>query len=323
MSEEKDKELIKSSGIETEDVLSAIDGIPLPPAIKKNLWKSLGRLITGVVDIPVAYLESKAESIKGETIALNVFRTKVAEKASDEFMQDENLMNRAVDYYGSKLLKEQINRENVLNKATDELKLNPPEKDTEKEIDEDWLDMFSRISETKSNEEVQLILSKILAGEIKRPGSFGPKTLQTLTLLDHDTAKIFRDFCSISYELPQLGDQMVQVICQPFGSPGSNGLKDFNLSYANLSQLQDAGLIQYDLTAWRDMHPALFIMPFKIGNKMFQFKNLGELEHKPIRTKIINFTRVGLELRRVLEMNSNDSYNEKLIEWIKSTFKLI
>src|SRR5690606_31740303 len=119
MSEEKDKELIKSSGIETEDVLSAIDGIPLPPAIKKNLWKSLGRLITGVVDIPVAYLESKAESIKGETIALNVFRTKVAEKASDEFMQDENLMNRAVDYYGSKLLKEQINRENVLNKATD------------------------------------------------------------------------------------------------------------------------------------------------------------------------------------------------------------
>lgn len=322
MSKENDKEIINSSGLEPEDILSTVDGIPLPPAIKKNLWKSLGRLITGVVDIPVAYLESKAERIKGETTALNVFRTKIAEKASDEFMQDEGLMNRAVDYYGSKLLKEQINRESVVNKTTDELKLNPPESDTEKEIDEDWLDMFSRISETKSNEEVQLILSKILAGEIKRPGSFGPKTLQTLTLLDQETAKIFRDFCSISYELPQLGDQMVQVITEPFGSPGSNALKDFNLNYSNLSQLQDAGLIQYDLTAWRDMHPALFAMPFKIGDKSFQLNLTGEIDHKQIRTKIINFTRVGRELRKVLEMKSNDSYNEKLIEWLKTRFKL-
>lgn len=322
MSEEKDKEIIKSSGIESEDILSAIDGIPLPPAIKKNLWKSLERLITGVVDIPVAYLESKSERIKGETTALNVFRTKVAEKASDEFMQDENLMNRAIDYYGSKLLKEQINRESIANKATDELKLNPPANDTEKEIDEDWIDMFSRISETKSNEEVQLILSKILAGEIKRPGSFGPKTLQTLTLLDQETAEIFRDFCSISYELPQLGDKMVKVISEPFGSPGSNALKDFNLNYVNLSQLQDAGLIQYDLTAWSDIHPALFATPFKIGNKIFQLSPIGGIDSKPIRTKVINFTRVGLELRRVLEMKSNNSYNETLIEWIRTRFKL-
>ncbi|WP_123803455.1 DUF2806 domain-containing protein [Flavivirga aquatica] len=310
------------SNIEPEDLLSTVDGIPLPPAIKKNLWKSLGRLVTGLVDIPVAYLESKAERIKGETVALNVFRSKVAEKASDEFMEDEQLMNRAVNYYGSKLLKEQLNREKVIDKTVEELKLNPPENDTNQEIDEDWLDLFSRISETKSNEEVQLILSKILAGEIKNPGSFGPKSLHTLTILDQKTAKIFQNFCSVSYESEGLGSSFTSVICEPFGGPGSNGLSEFNLNYSNLAQLQDAGLIQYDLNAWREIPPILFVLPFKFGNKEFCLKQKEEKINTSIRTKVINFTKVGLELRKVLQMESNDSYNEKTIDWIKNKFKL-
>lgn len=309
--------------LDSEDILSAIDGIPLPPAIKKNLWKSLGRLITGVVDIPVAYLESKTERIKGETVALNLFRNKVAEKASSEFMEDENLMKRAVNYYGSKLLREQVNREQVIYKTVEDLKLNPPKKDTTKEIDEDWLEMFSRISESKSNQEVQLILSKILSGEIQSPGSFSPKSLQTLTTLDQKTAKIFLDFCSISFESVGLGTTFTRVICEPFGSPGNNGLTEFNLNYANLTQLQDAGLIQYDLAAWSELSPIFFTIPFKLGNKEFKLSQTTNITNTSIRIKIINFTNVGLELRKVLQIETNESFNHKTIEWIKKTFNLI
>lgn len=322
MNQEENNELSKPDSVEAEDILAMVDGIPLPPAVKKNLWKSLGRLVTGLVDIPVAYLESKSESIKGETVALNLFRNRVAEKASTEFTNDNTLMNRAVNYYGSKLLKEQINRESVLDKTAEELKLNPPKEDTKEEIDEDWLEMFSRISESKSNEEIQLILSKILAGEIKRPGSFGPKSLQTLTLLDQETAIIFRKFCSVSYECPQLGDKLTSLICEPFGSPGSNGLHEYGLNYGNLAQLQDAGLIQYDLTAWRTMYPVLFQIPFKIGKNDYQLLPTTETIKETRKTKIINFTKVGLELRKVLEMETDNTFNEKLISWIKTTFKL-
>jgi len=321
MNREENNKITTQNSVETEDILSMIDGIPLPPTIKKNLWKSLGRLVTGLVDIPVAYLESKSESIKGETVALNLFRNRVAEKASTEFTNDNTLMNRAVNYYGSKLLKEQINRESVIDKTAEELKLNPPKDDTDKEIDEDWLEMFSRISESKSNEDIQLILSKILAGEIKRPGSFGPKSLQTLTLLDQETAMIFRKFCSVSYECPQLGNSLTQLICEPFGDPGNNGLEKYGLQYSNLTQLQDAGLIQHDLNAWRSIHSALFQIPFKIGQNTYQLRSTAEtlLEQKKI--KIINFTKVGLELRSVLEMETDNAYNEKLISWLKSTYK--
>lgn len=243
---EENKEVSKTASFEAQDILALVDGIPLPTTIKKNLWKSLGRLVTGLVDIPVAYLEAKSESIKGETVALNLFRNRVAEKASVDFTNDSALMERAVNYYGSKLLKEQLNRESVVDKTAEELKLNPPTEDTNKEIDDDWLEMFSKISESKSNEDIQLILSKILAGEIKKPGSFGARSLQTLILLDQETALIFRKFCSISYESAQFGE--THLICEPFGSPGNNGLKEFGLNYVSLTQLQDAGLIQNSLT---------------------------------------------------------------------------
>lgn len=322
MSQEEENKLPETKSVEAEDILSMLDGIPLPLGIKKNLWKSLGRLVTGLVDIPVAYLESKSESIKGETVALNLFRNRVAEKASTEFTNDNTLMNRAVNYYGSKLLKEQINRESVVEKTAEELKLNPPKEDTDKNIDEDWLEMFARISESKSNEDVQLILSKILAGEIRKPGSFGPKSLQILTLLDHETALIFRKFCSISYECSQLGDSLTQVICEPFGSPGENGLQKFGLSYSELTQLQDAGLIQNSLTSWHSMHPLIFQLPFKIGTSNYQLSSTPETITEARKTKIINFTKVGLELRKVLEMKIDIDFNNQLISWIKTTYKL-
>lgn len=321
MNQEENKSLELNS-IEAEDILSIVDGIPLPLGIKKNLWKSLGRLVTGLVDIPVAYLESKSESIKGETVALNLFRNRVAEKASTEFTNDNTLMNRAVNYYGSKLLKEQINRERVIDKTTEELKSNPPKEDTDKEIDEDWLDLFSRISESKSNEEVQLILSKILTGEIKKPGSFGPKSLLTLTLLDQETALLFRKFCSISYECPQVGDYLTLVICEPFGSPGDNGLKRFGLSYSELTQLQDAGLIQNSLTSWHTMKAQLFQLPFKIGAEDYQLSYTTETLYEAKKISTLNFTKVGLELRKVSEMKTDATYNQQLISWIKTTYKL-
>lgn len=326
MSEEENIELEVSNSIkptvEPEDLLSMIDGIPLPPAIKKNLWKSVGRLITGLVDVPVAHLESKVQKIRSEANALSLVTKSASEAVAHEFGEDQFLIDRTVNHFGSKLLREQINRESVVNKATEELKNDPPKEDSKEEIDEDWLEMFSRIAETKSNKDVQLFLAKILAGEIRKPGTFGPKTIQTLSLLDQNTAKIFQSFCNISFEITQLGDSMTCVICEPFGSPGNNGLSPVGLSYTDLTRLQDAGLIQYDLTAWRQFPPILFQLPIKIGSTIMSFQLTENTPKDKQKAKIINFTAVGLELRKVLHIQSNQTYNVKFSEWIINKWKL-
>lgn len=304
------------------DIISTIDGIPLPPIIKKSLWNSIGRLITGLVDIPVASLEAKVQQIRSEANALSLITKTASEVAAKEFWQDRFLIDRSVNHFASRLLREQINREKTVRLAIEDLKQNPPSEDSKKEVDPDWLEMFSRIAESKTNEDVQLFLSKILSGEIRNPGTFSPKTIQTLSLLDQKTAKIFQSFCNISFELTPIGDLLTCVIAEPFGSPGDNALSSVDLSYGQLSQLQDAGLIQHDLTAWRQIPPAIFSLPMKIGDREFTFKLKADTPTDVPRVSVINFTNVGIELRKVIHISSNEIYNDKFAQWATTKFKL-
>lgn len=325
MSEEKNESLEKNQSldnIEAEDILAAADGIPLPPAIKKSLWKSIGRLITGLVDVPVALLEAKSQKIKSEADGLSIVTKQAAEAAAKEFGANENLINRSVNHFGAKLLREQTNRESVINQATKELEANPPIQDSTTEIDDDWLETFSRIAETKSNEDVQLFLSKILAGEISKPGTFSAKTIQTLSFLDQTTAQYFTSFCNVSFEVPQFLDSMTCVISEPFGSAGGNGLASLGLSYDVLTQLQDAGLVKHDFNSYRHIPPAVFSLPHSIGTTQLSF-NLSELSPKsPVKIQVLNFTKVGLELRKVLHISSNAIYLQKYKAWAVNKFKI-
>jgi hypothetical protein len=260
--------------------------------------------------------------IKAEAKALAYITEKASQSAASKFEQDDQLIERSVNYFGKKLLKEQINREKVTQLAVDDLTNNPPQTDAKSEIDLDWLDMFSRICESKSNEEIQLFLSKILSGEIRHPGSFSLKTIQTLSLLDQVAATIFQSFCNISYEIPEIGDVSLCLITEPMGSPGQNGLLPVNLNYRNLTQLQDAGLIQYDLTAWRKMTALMFTTPFKIGSKIYHFKPTELTPNNPIQVAVINFTKVGMEIRRVMQVSENPVYNQNFEEWLPKKFHL-
>lgn len=209
-----------------------------------------------------------------------------------------------------------------MEQATEELKSDPPKEDSKEEIDEDWLEMFSRIAETKSNKDVQLFLAKILAGEIRKPGSFSAKTIQTLSTLDQKTAQHFMKFCNVSFEIPQVGDSLTCVISEPFGSAGTNGLQSLGLSYDVLTQLQDAGLVKHDFNSRRTLPGVIFTTPHVIGTTLLRFKQTPETPKKATQINVLNFTSVGLELRKVLHKSSSTEYIEKYSVWLKNKFKL-
>ena len=307
------------------DLASYVDGIHLPPAIKKSLWKAIGDLIAGAVDVPVAFLESKAQQIRMEAQGLAFVTKKSAEAAAQKFGGDEELVQRAVSHFGQKLFKEQVNREKVASQTIEELKNDPPVQDSNSEIDEDWLSMFSRIAEQKSNADVQLFLAKILAGEIRKPGSYSPQTIQILSTLSQNVARIFQSFCDVSFSQNLIG--VAGVITDPFGQPGTNGLSSLGLSYGQLTALQDAGLIQHDLNAWRDIPPVLFTMPFDIGGRNYQMiqadQSKQSIMQAPKRITMLNYTESGQQLRSVLHLGTNSDYEAKTLEWLKTQFSLI
>jgi hypothetical protein len=106
-------------------------------------------------------------------------------------------------------LTKQENREAVAVKATGLLHENPPDTKTDGPS-EDWLNVFSSHAEKASSEILRQHWAAILAGEIRKPGSFSLATLQLLSVIDSNIASAITTARSwIAYKddfIPTVGD---------------------------------------------------------------------------------------------------------------------
>lgn len=302
-----------------KDVISTLDGIPLPAEVKKSFWKSISKLLTGAVDVPVAWLESKAEIIRATTEGKKVFIKRAGEVAAEGITADTNLTKRAIDHFANRVLQEQSNREAVVEQVVDELKNDPPSEDSQKSISDDWLTAFARIAEQKSERDIQLFLAKIMAGEIRSPGTFSLRTISLISMLDQATAQLFQRFCDISCSLPPSMDAF--LLTEHVGSAGQNALAKYGLNYVQLMALQDAGLIQSDLNSSVQYNPVVFAMSFSIGGKQFppvqvQLSDYITKHPNMIRMKAVHFTKSGLEIRKVLHLGRNEQFEADFIAWV-------
>ena len=122
----------------------------------------------------------------------------------------------------------QENREAVASAAIESLEeAAEAEAPTTDDVDEDWLNIFSRYAEDASSERMQKLWGRVLAGEIRKPGAFSPTALRFIAELDQATAEIFRDFAKFL-----VGDMVV------WGDEWASGDK-FHMSL----HLQEAGLV--------------------------------------------------------------------------------
>jgi hypothetical protein len=92
------------------------------------------------------------------------------------------------------------NRAATAKAALEEMRVNPGQEDAQTEIDDDWLNYFARLAEDKSSEELQSLFGKILGGEIKRPGSFSLRTMQTIATISKNDANALSKLLSFSIQ---------------------------------------------------------------------------------------------------------------------------
>lgn len=91
------------------------------------------------------------------------------------------------EYANSKAIYEEAKRQ--FNSAVDE-----------DVVDEDWLHMFFDRAEKVSNESMQLIWARLLAGEFNKPGSVSRKLMHIISIMDVNSAKSFQTFCNYVFE---------------------------------------------------------------------------------------------------------------------------
>lgn len=139
--------------------------------------------------------------------------------------------NNRLDYQEAK---RQKNIENVTAYAADELKDEQPV--TNEPVDEDWTTRFFRIIEDVSNEEMQTLWGKILAGEIKQPNTYSLRTLELIRNLSKREAEIFK----------KVAKYAIMSNNKNYLFQGKNKLlkEKYSINYTDIALLTEIGLIQ-------------------------------------------------------------------------------
>ncbi len=190
--------------------------------------------------------------------------------------------------------KKQSNIEQVFQYAFNKLE---SEKDVTKEKpDSDWVTRFFDVSENISNDNMQILWGKILAGEIKKPGSYSLRTLELLKNINQQEAELF----------VKAGKIAITALDKVFIPNPDGGIyleEKFGLSFLDFLSLREFGLlvtndVQFELAASAEDTQSIFI-----SGKTCIIINRSKNTPKQ-NLPCILFTKIGKELYQLIEHTS-------------------
>lgn len=141
------------------------------------------------IDIAQAAGEQRAQAIRDLTAARAEFTKGVVQAATQRAIENTAILDRAIGRLSSTLIAEQKNVEEIARLTVQSLQDCPP-CNSSSEPDEDWLNVFSALAARASSETLREHWAQILAGEIRKPGSFSLSTLQIMSVMDKNLAGI-------------------------------------------------------------------------------------------------------------------------------------
>ena len=305
---------------------AVIPAIPAP--VRRNALKAFGQLCSAAIDIPVAYLTGKADEKRAETAARIKLISVSATQIAEQMQTDPEYARVAVQKFGQRVLREQVNLDMISQQAAIELQGGssidqPAPEQTDNVINDDWLNAFETEARQKSTEDMQLLFGKILAGEIRRPGSYSTRTVKILGSLDQNVANHFVRLCSMSVAIsdaitvPSLG-----------GNAGTNVLQPYGLNFTTINLLNEHGLVISEYNSQYDFTPCIHInvvgsqavcIPFNYQDKHWilmptSHDNIG----KQLQLGGVALTQSGRELFNIVQVEPMDRYSRELTKYFET-----
>lgn len=226
-----------------------------------------------------------------------------------ENLQTPQLEDRTLERLNFQEAKKQLNIENVIAYATEELKNEQPV--TDEPVDEDWSTRFFRIVEDVSNEEMQALWGKILAGEIKHPKSYSLRTLELIRNLSKNEADVFMKVANFAVKSGNANFL--------FKGKDSKLLKEkYNISYSDTALLTEIGLLQpgtfVNYQLFQQTADSQHV--FTAGNIVF-IANI-KANTPTIQMSVDVFSNAGNELLKLINSNPPMDYLTSIANSIKN-----
>jgi hypothetical protein len=265
-------ELSKPATVLIEKISEATGGIFRPYQIRR-----------------VAQAEAEAEKIKA-----------VAQ------IEIEELQRRALHRFLNEEAKKQNNIESITQKALPAVE----EKARPQEIENDWITNFYDKCRLISDEEMQNLWSKVLAGQANKPGKFSKRTVNLLASLDKTDAELFRSLCSFVWFLEDEPLAMVyrldDHVCAKAG-----------IHHYMLEHLQSLGLIYFERglnTYGKHNQPAQIVVVQGETRASVKFQKPGKNEFV---TGKVFLSKAGQELAQVCNPVFLDDFKNNVLDWWK------
>ena len=319
-------------GVSVPDVIAdllidtTVPGIPAP--IRRNFFKAVRQLCSAAIDIPIAHLTGMAEERRAQTAARIKLTNVTANQIAQQMQVDPEYARIAVQKFGQRILRQQVNLDMIGQAAASELRngveFSDQAEDTGETINDDWLNTFETEAREKSTEEMQALFGKILAGEIRKPGSFSIRTVRILGSLDQTVASHFVNLCSMcvsndsrDIRVPSMG-----------GKADSNALQEYGLDFPTLNLLNEHGLIISEYHSSRDLTPCMPIgeghralsIPLRFQGKYWALmpKSTSEIG-KPLKIHGVALTQSGRELLRIVDIQPIETFSQQLFVFFRKT----
>jgi len=189
----------KSDHLDKETSVSvAITDTSIKAGAKSRFVAAIDRLGGSVVDSASAAFESFSERKRAKTKGEVKLIEAITEYGVAQLGADPGTAERAFQRHFRKVLSQQENIDHVLLEAKADLELNPPavdDPDQTAELSDEFMDRFEEYSATATTDDLRQRWGRVLASEVRKPGTFSGKVLRVIDEMDSETAQLFEQVC--------------------------------------------------------------------------------------------------------------------------------
>lgn len=286
-----DKQIIKTGDIH-------LDGLTKPATVLvEKICNAMGASFVGLCR---PYQIKRVAKAEGEAAIIKI----------ESDIKIEDLKRRAEERWLCEEAIRQANIESITCKSFSHLDENA----TPQKIEDDWITYFFDKSRLVSDEEMQDIWARILAGQANAPGKFSKRTIDCMASLEKTDAERFTKLCSFSLVLetdPLIYDLEHHIY------------KENDITFITLNHLESIGLINFNsLVGYgRTDIPKEFSFVTDNG-KSFRFKTSKE-KNITLGLGKVFFTNIGQEIASICTPESVPGFEEYVIEqWKKQGFEV-
>lgn len=206
----------------------------------------------------------------------------------------------------SRLLYQEMRKQENIEMVVDKAKalLVSEESVNSEEVDEDWVSRFFDSVQDVSNDDMQKLWGRILAGEIKQPNSFSLRCMDTLSKMTRQEAMLFE---SLRPYIIQYGGTWAIIKDEDLN-------EKYEINYEKILAMAECGLMDSSAT----MTLTIKVQnqcPLKIiyGGELLKTSNEDE---RKIVFPIYKLTQTGTELLNIIDEKNNASYFQDVARWL-------